>query len=564
MEGYKLPDRENFENDELAEAYALALDKNSLDERARDVLESYEQKSVDQDNMATYSLWREGLELVEVPTVDPSDVYLTTSDEDTSLLAKEHQRLEQRRLGFRNLLSLIKNKDFISIWEHLFGKSASQVLLQDLKSLRPKKFKEKYLRAIRTGIKGLDVPWDLSDDSDELSDEYDDIEWRIWMADSMNPGFLAYWKRLYGQDVWPILLRGAKERGLEWFVMHYEHFLVEEAATRAQAENGIGKETYMQDVVSVYGKYKPVALKVKPVKATLPSEFRVERHIYGDPLADMPALSTNPPEFVPSARYNEERKAIIDAHHPEGFLWPEERKLMHHMMSLQEEAFAWDTSEGGTFKEEFFPPVKFPVIPHTPWVEKNIPIPPGIYDEVCRIIKEKIKAGIYEPSSSSYRSKWFCVLKKDGKSLRLVHSLEPLNKVTIQYSGVPPATAEVASAFSGRSCLALLDIWVGYDERLIDEDSRDLTTFQTPFGPHRLVKLPMGWTNSVPIFHDDVTYILQDEIPEICKPYIDDVVVGGPKTRYETSEEPHYETITENKGIRRFVWEHFQNVNRVC
>ena len=32
VEGYKLPDRENFENEELAEAYALALDKSSLDE----------------------------------------------------------------------------------------------------------------------------------------------------------------------------------------------------------------------------------------------------------------------------------------------------------------------------------------------------------------------------------------------------------------------------------------------------------------------------------------------------------------------------------------------------
>jgi hypothetical protein len=41
----------------------------------------------------------------------------------------------------------------------------------------------------------------------------------------------------------------------------------------------------------------------------------------------------------------------------------------------------------------------------------------------------------------------------------------------------------------------------------------------------RLVTLPMGWTNSVPIFHDDVTYILQPEIPHTTIPYIDDVPV---------------------------------------
>ncbi|EEB98909.1 hypothetical protein MPER_01500 [Moniliophthora perniciosa FA553] len=39
-------------------------------------------------------------------------------------------------------------------------------------------------------------------------------------------------------------------------------------------------------------------------------------------------------------------------------------------------------------------------------------------------------------------------------------------------------TAEVANHFAGRACIGLLDIWVGYDERIIDEESRDLTTFQ--------------------------------------------------------------------------------------
>ena len=40
-----------------------------------------------------------------------------------------------------------------------------------------------------------------------------------------------------------------------------------------------------------------------------------------------------------------------------------------------------------------------------------------------------------------------------------------------------------------------------------------------------LVTLPMGWTNSVPIFHDDVTHILQSEIPDVTIPFIDDVPI---------------------------------------
>ncbi|OBZ67402.1 hypothetical protein A0H81_12564 [Grifola frondosa] len=44
-------------------------------------------------------------------------------------------------------------------------------------------------------------------------------------------------------------------------------------------------------------KYKPVALKVRPVLATLPNRFRIVRNIQGDPLADMPPLDPNPPTF---------------------------------------------------------------------------------------------------------------------------------------------------------------------------------------------------------------------------------------------------------------------------
>src|SRR5215510_7655542 len=72
----------------------------------------------------------------------------------------------------------------------------------------------------------------------------------------------------------------------------------------------------------------------------------------------------------------------------------------------------------------------------------------------------------------------------------------------------------------------------------------------------------MGWANSVPIFHDDVTYILQPEIPHITIPYINDAPVKGPASQYLLSD-GSFETIPQNPSICRFVWEHFQNLNRI-
>ena len=154
-------------------------------------------------------------------------------------------------------------------------------------------------------------------------------------------------------------------------------------------------------------------------------------------------------------------------------------ELLHHFMMLHHNGFAWTDEEGGWFKPEYFPPIDFPVIPHVPYIEKNIPIPPGIYNQLCGKIKRKIMAGVYEPSNMLYCTRWFCVLKKDKKSLRIVHGLELLNKITIRHSGVPPIPEHLAEQFAGRSCGAMLDLYVGYYERLIAESSRDLTTFQS-------------------------------------------------------------------------------------
>ena len=210
-------------------------------------------------------------------------------------------------------------------------------------------------------------------------------------------------------------------------------------------------DTALEDPIAVFAttkKYKPVALKTKPVIDQLPPRFRIVREIKGDPLRDLPVLPENPSMFIPTARYSQERKEIIDKIHEGEFLWPRERDLLHQLMTLQQDAFAWDGTERGHFREDFFPPVEMPVIEHKPWVLRNIPIPPGKYQEICQIIRHKIDAGVYEPSNSSYRSRWFCVEKKNG-ALRLVHSLEPLNAVTIQHLGVPPYVDQHAEQFTG-------------------------------------------------------------------------------------------------------------------
>ncbi|GJE97287.1 polyprotein [Phanerochaete sordida] len=246
---------------------------------------------------------------------------------------------------------------------------------------------------------------------------------------------------------------------------------------------------------------------------------------------------------------------------PEGFLWPEELKLFQHILQLNQNYFVFEDSQRGSFREDYFSPYIIPVVPHVPWAFKNIPILLGIHQKVLDLLREKINAGVYESSQSSYRSRWFCVLKKSGK-LRIVHDLQPLNKVTIRDAGLPPNLDNFVEPFAGRSCYTAFDLYWGFDARKVHPKSRDLTAFLTPLGLLRITSLPTGFTNSPAEFQACMSFILQEEIPEFANIFIDDLPIKGPKSRYEDAQ-GRPEVLKENPGIRRFIWEHANDVHRI-
>jgi len=85
--------------------------------------------------------------------------------------------------------------------------------------------------------------------------------------------------------------------------------------------------------------------------------------------------------------------------------------------------------------------------------------------------------------------------QKDGKSLQIMHDLQPLNVVMIQDSGAPPILEFYVDNLSGQGSYTGLDLFVAFDHRSLAIQSWDLMTFQTPLGLLQLTTLPMGATN---------------------------------------------------------------------
>ena len=288
--------------------------------------------------------------------------------------------------------------------------------------------------------------------------------------------------------------------------------------------------------------------------------MKVKRQFPHDPLTNLSILPFKPPEFSPTAKVTMERMSSLKLEANTDLL-PEEKKLLQHILVVNERSIAFDELERGTFRRDYFSDYKMPVVDHVPWQEKNMQLPKGYEERIMKLLKEKKDAGVYENAQSSYRSRWFWVEKKNG-DLRLVHDLQKLNGISIRDAGVPPILDEFVESYAGRSVYTVLDMYWGFHARMLHEDSRDMTAFQTPLGELRIVSLPMGYTNSPAEFQACMMFILQHEVPEKAGVFIDDIPIKGPPTRY-LGPDGQPECLTQNPGIRRFVWEHLNDVHRI-
>jgi len=57
------------------------------------------------------------------------------------------------------------------------------------------------------------------------------------------------------------------------------------------------------------------------------------------------------------------------------FLWPEELKLLQHILKVNELGLVWTEEEKGRFCDDYFSPVKIPAIEHVPLDPQEHPDP---------------------------------------------------------------------------------------------------------------------------------------------------------------------------------------------
>lgn len=174
------------------------------------------------------------------------------------------------------------------------------------------------------------------------------------------------------------------------------------------------------------------------------------------------------------------------------------------------------------------PPVKMP--------PRRLPIPikQTVKDELDAMCRDGIIEPVTEPSA--WISALLVVRKPNGK-VRLCIDPRPLNKA-LQRSHYPmPTIDDVLPELSRAKVFSTVDARNGFWNLKLDTESRALTTFETPFGRYRWIRLPFGISPSPEIFQARIHAALTGLKGVAC--IADDILIYGCGNTLEEAEADH-------------------------
>ncbi|GFO00878.1 Pol polyprotein [Plakobranchus ocellatus] len=177
----------------------------------------------------------------------------------------------------------------------------------------------------------------------------------------------------------------------------------------------------------------------------------------------------------------------------------------------------------GRLKDPYTIKIRPGVQPSSIYTQRKIPHPlmDKVKAEINRMLDDDVISPVEEPTE--WCSGIVVVPKADRFSVRICVDLTSLNKAVLR--GVHPLSSvdEDLARLSGSKIFTKLDARSGFWQMPLDQQSRLLTTFLTPFGRFCMNRLPFGISSAPEIFQRRMSEILRDIDGVIC--HMDDILI---------------------------------------
>ena len=175
-------------------------------------------------------------------------------------------------------------------------------------------------------------------------------------------------------------------------------------------------------------------------------------------------------------------------------------------------------------------------------------VPIHLREEVNTQIDQLLNNNIIEISNSTDWCSPIVPVRKPDKSIRLCVDYRELNKITPLDRHMIPTLPEILDRVGHAQCLSKIDLISGFHQITVEPNSRDFTTFLSPKGKFRFIRMPFGLKNAPSHFQRAMEKVLAP-VADCAAIYIDDIIIFSPTWQQHLSHIERVFTCFKNAGL---------------